>query len=92
MADPDGTFICSLVHRRTIAQDLNEFLEDWERPERFEPGDDRLTDELCAQYAKTLGDLDDGDDEAVYDALDVILQAVGIVINYSQHPITGETE
>jgi hypothetical protein len=48
------------ITREGIAEDLNEFLENGiDAPpsdERLKPDDDRLTDEICTEYARKVGE------------------------------------
>lgn len=55
MTDPNQAFIQASIHRQQIADDLNAWNEDGEfqHPTNnvIAGNDDRLTDEICQQYA-----------------------------------------
>lgn len=53
MADPTARFIVSVITRADIAERLNDFLVDEIRAD-----DDRLTDELCQNFAEQLQVID----------------------------------
>lgn len=64
MADKNQLFTVSAITRAGIAENLNEFLEDNEILTNDEDGwfaddDDRLTDEICTEYAKLIGEVDE---------------------------------
>ncbi len=61
MRDPKQRFIVNTVTREQIAESLNNYLEDPKSPNRLANNDDRLTNELCQEYANRLGDLDELD-------------------------------
>jgi len=60
MLDKAKLFVVSAISREGIAEDLNEFLENGiDAPpsdERLKPDDDRLTDEICTEYARKIGE------------------------------------
>ena len=76
--NPHQLFISNALKRSTIAQDLNEALEQhsglaekriaelW-----FKEDDDRLTDEICTKYAAAIGELP-GDNDAADEEYDAI--------------------
>ena len=58
MHDPKQLFVVSAITRESIAEDLNVILEVSDVDDRLLPDDDRLTDEVCREYAKELGEID----------------------------------
>jgi len=60
MADPNQLFVTNAITRGQIAEDLNDYLEALRSPHRLALDDDRLTDEICANFAGQVGNLDEG--------------------------------
>jgi hypothetical protein len=60
MLDKAKLFVVSAISREGIAEDLNEFLDlGIDAPssdDRIKPDDDRLTDEICVEYARKIGE------------------------------------
>lgn len=65
--DPNAKFIVSATTRKGIAGDLNDFLGLLDKPEQFDDGDDRLTDEICTQYAHDIGCCDGESEDQIAD-------------------------
>lgn len=59
MRDPNQVFVISAITRAGIAEDLNEWLEEGTLEDRLAIDDDRLTDEICAEYAQKVGEVDE---------------------------------
>lgn len=83
MADPNQVFIISAISRKQIAEDLNEFLDEQEvAGDRLTPDDDRLTPELCREYADSLYYVDRMNEQEVVDeTMERILHKIGFKIN-----------
>lgn len=71
--NPDQLFITNAITRRGIAESLNDHLESMDLPRSIADNDDRLTDEVCREYAKEIGDIDpDLDEDAIAEVADEI--------------------
>lgn len=89
MANPKQKFTISTVTRKDIALDLNEVLDSYDAAgKRFTPGDKRLTDKLCQEYANAIheADVDNcGDEELIDQEMDSyrsdLLVKLGFVLN-----------
>jgi len=86
--DPEQRFIVEWTTRKDIAEALNDYLDTTtgSPPERLEPDDDRLTDEVCEAYGKAMGhvnifyDEPDTADAERCEANDEALKACGITL------------
>lgn len=83
--DPEQQFVISFFCRKGIALALNHYLDAHKclTDDRLKPDDDRLTDEICAAYAKAHGEIDYGlGENAVDEAIDELeeetLRKIGI--------------
>jgi len=86
MRDSKQLFTTNAVTREGIAEELNLTLECCELEERIAPDDDRLTDEICQQYADAIGGIDELDveenvTEAEASICERILKAMGIDVD-----------
>jgi hypothetical protein len=67
MTDAEELFVISSISRKSIAEELNGYLEDIGVAERLSPDDARLTDARCKMYAEKLSDIDNSDPAEVID-------------------------
>lgn len=78
MRDPKQLFPMMSLCRATIACDLNDYFTDYEvkTTEHFDDGDDRLTDEVCRQYAIDYGEIvgEEFDEEEIQNACDDLVK------------------
>lgn len=86
MADPNAQFVVTHVTRGSIAENLNDYYENYTGNHgQLTADDDRLTDEICRQFATFLGNLDTSDmspnakDEAEQEMFYGILESISLL-------------
>lgn len=82
--DPDQLFTTNAISRWGIAESLNDHLEHLDLPRSIADGDDRLTDEVCREYAKEMGEIDpdldtDATDDEAYEISHKLLLKLGVI-------------
>ena len=85
--NPDQEFVIDSVSRRDIAELANGYMEytgSYGDAEAVTSDDDRLTDEVCREYARALCDIDDDASadfrgEAQHAAIVYLIERIGIV-------------
>ena len=77
--DRDQSFVIDSVTRCEIADTVNNWMSSTNTcgDAHLDLDDDRLTDEVCREYARALGDIDDA--SADYRAIIRLIDSVGIV-------------
>ena len=91
--DPDQVFVINAITRSGIAEDLQDIRTacNYKHPtgqQTIALDDERLTDELCQDYADALGQIDfyyseESAEEASHNAACILLEAMGYVQEYS---------
>ena len=84
--DRDQSFVIDSITRCEIADAANDWMSSTNTygDVRLDLDDDRLTDEVCREYARALGDIDDDSSvdfraEAEISAIAHLIESVGIV-------------
>ncbi len=77
--DRTQRFVMNAITREGIAEALNDTIDGYELDvPRFTPNDDRLTDVICTEYAKGIGDIGEEDLDGEAEVCEDILEQLGL--------------